>query len=84
VPEQLLDDADANALLEQQSRGSVPSVMRASIAETCPLEEVLSFLPILPRADRPAIGLREHQIPILSTITGSQTLDRLTSLLELE
>jgi len=60
----LLDDADVDALRDQQSRGCVPGIVDPGIPDLRLLEDGLPGPPVLGAFDRTAAPGGEHQIMI--------------------
>jgi hypothetical protein len=64
VAEDLLYDADVDALLDQEGRGGVAGVVYSGVSYAGLLEDGLSLLPVLRALDRAAELRREDQIMI--------------------
>jgi hypothetical protein len=65
VAEDLLDDADVGALLQQEGRGCVPGVVYTRRADSGFGEEVTPVLPVVVGVDGRAGGGGEDQVPVL-------------------
>ena len=65
VPEDLLDHADANALVEQQGRCRVACIMNPGVAEAGRTDECTPVFPVVARVDRRADGRAEDEVPVL-------------------
>ena len=63
VAEDLLHDADMDALLDEERAGGVAAVVDSGVADAGLAEEcfpLLPLLPVAPRVDRPAVRLGEE------------------------
>ncbi len=65
VAQDLLDDAHADALLEQEGGGSVPGVMNPGFPAACRSKQRVPVSPVVARVDRRAVGRAEDQVPLL-------------------
>ena len=77
MAEDLLDDADADALLEQERRGRVTGVMNSRGSDFGCIDQRPPVLPVIARVDRRASRGAEDQIPVLPCRSGGETLGRL-------
>ena len=77
MAEDLLDDADADALLEQERRGCVTGVMNSRGSDFGFIDQRPPVLPVIARVDRRASRGAEDQIPVLPCRSGGETLGRL-------
>jgi hypothetical protein len=76
MAEDLLDDADADALLET-GRGCVTGVMNSRGPESGFIDQRPPVRPVIARVDRRASRGAEDQIPVLPCRSGGETLGRL-------
>ena len=84
VTEYLLDHCEGNALVEQQRRGRVPVCVHVPVLQTGALENVGLFLPVMPRIQRLAVRLAEHEIVICSCPAGQRSFQGLRLLMVAE
>jgi hypothetical protein len=68
VAEDLLDDTDVHALLDEERRGGVVGVVDADVSDAGLLEDGLPELPVLGSFDRSAVLGGEHQIVMLPAL----------------
>jgi|tagenome__1003787_1003787.scaffolds.fasta_scaffold19942261_1 hypothetical protein len=62
VPQHFHDCADVYALLHEQSPGSMPPVVNASVTHTGSRQQIFPLLPVSPGVDRAAVDPAEHQV----------------------
>lgn len=72
VPEDLLYDPDADALIEQQGRGRVACIMDPGVAEAGRTDECTPVFPVVARVDRRAEGRAEDEVPALPGRPGGE------------
>ena len=64
----LLDDADVDALLDEERRRRMPGVVETSVADAGLLEDFFPLAPVFGAADRTAVVLAEDQVVILPVV----------------
>jgi hypothetical protein len=74
VPEDLHGHAGRDALLEQQGRGRVPSIVEPGVADAGQRQQRLPRLPIRAGVDGSTVDLREQQPVLLPLRTGGEAL----------
>ena len=65
MAEDLLDDADVYALLNQKRGCCMAAIVDPSIADAGPGEEGLPLSPVVPGIDRSAVRLGEEDVVVL-------------------
>ncbi|HJX42090.1 MAG TPA: hypothetical protein VJ352_00320 [Geodermatophilus sp.] len=66
MAEHLHDDSGVHALGQQQSRCGVPPVLQSDLAHARLVQEGLPGTPVRRALDRPAVGLTDDQVVVLS------------------
>jgi hypothetical protein len=83
LPEDLLDDSDADALVKKERRGGVPRVVHPGLAKPCLLQQGPPVRPVFSRVDRRARGLADDQVPVRPRGSGGETLGGLLATVSL-
>jgi hypothetical protein len=65
VAQDLLNDADVDALLDEERSGGMPGVVEASVSDSGLLEDGLPLSSVFGAADRAAVLLAEDQVVVL-------------------
>jgi hypothetical protein len=81
VTEHLLHRRKGHALVEQQRRSRMPLCVHAPVLQPGALENVRPFLPVMPRIDRLAIRLAEHEIAVCPCPAGQGSFQGLRLLM---
>jgi hypothetical protein len=74
VAEYLLDDADVDALFEQERCRGVASVVDSGQPDPCLCDEAAPVSPVVARVDRRADGRTEDEIPVLPCLSSGEVL----------
>jgi hypothetical protein len=84
VAHDLLDDADVDALLDEERGGGVPGVVETAVSYAGLLEDGLPLAPVLGTAYRAAVLLAEDEVVILPVVTGHGSFEELFLLVRLQ
>jgi hypothetical protein len=68
VAQELLDDADADALLDEERGRSAPGIVEASVTDVGLLRDGFPLSPVFGAADRAVVVLAEAEVMILPVI----------------
>lgn len=79
-----MDDADVDALLDEERGRRVPGVVEAAVTDAGLLEDGLPLAPVLCTADRAAVLLAEREIVILPVVANHGPFEDLLLLLRSE
>jgi hypothetical protein len=82
VAQDLLDDADVYALLDEERGRRMSGVMEAPVSDAALVEDGLPLSPVLGTADRPAVLLAEDQVVVLPVVEARSCMARAKAALD--